>query len=78
MSVYLTTEELSMRIKYDQRYIREQLKDKVLKRGTHYIQPFGRRKILYIWNEIEKILSVPQAEEEHNLMDGIKLRRRKN
>jgi hypothetical protein len=78
MSVYLTTEELSMKIKYDQRYIREELKDKVLKKGTHYIQPFGRRKILYIWNEIEKILNIPLAEEDHNLMDRIKLRRRRN
>jgi hypothetical protein len=76
MSVYLTTDELSMRIKYDVRYIREHLKDKVFKKGTHYIQPFGRRKILFIWNEIEKIMSVPVKED--NPMDKVKLRRRKN
>lgn len=50
---YLTTEELSQRIKYDQRTIRERLKDSVLLEGTHYIRPFGGRKILYIWEQIE-------------------------
>lgn len=72
---YLTTAELSMRIKYDQRYIREQLKDKVFKKGTHYIQPFGRRKILFIWNEIEKIMD--SHVEEVDPMEHIKLRGRK-
>lgn len=51
---YLTTEELSERIKYDPRTIRQRLKDSVLLEGTHYIRPFGGRKILYIWEVIEK------------------------
>jgi len=50
---YLTTEELSQRIKYDPRYVREQLKDSVFLEGIHYIRPFGRRKILFIWEAIE-------------------------
>ena len=50
---YLTTEELAARIKYDCRTIRERLKDSVLLEGTHYIRPFGGRKILYIWETIE-------------------------
>ena len=50
---YLTTDELSERIKYDPRTIRERLKDSVLLEGTHYIRPFGGRKILYIWEQIE-------------------------
>jgi len=50
---YLTTEELANRIKYDPRTIRERLKDAVLIEGTHYIRPFGGRKILYIWERIE-------------------------
>ena len=54
MSVtYLTTNELSSRIKYDPRTIREQMKDSVLLEGVHYIRPFGGRKILYIWEKIE-------------------------
>lgn len=50
---YLTTEELSERIKYDSRTIRQRLKDSVLLEGKHYIRPFGGRKILYIWEHIE-------------------------
>lgn len=51
-SELLTTEELSRRIKYDVRTIRERLKDSVLLEGVHYIRPFGGRKILYVWDAI--------------------------
>lgn len=51
---YLTTAELSDRIKYDVRTIRERLKDSVLLEGRHYFRPFGGRKILYIWEVIEE------------------------
>lgn len=53
-TTYLTTRELSVRIKYDERTIRDRLKDSVLIEGVHYIRPFGGRKILYIWEVIEK------------------------
>jgi hypothetical protein len=53
MSTYLTTEELSSRIKYDTRTIRNCLKDSVLFEGVHYIRPFGGRKILFIWEQVE-------------------------
>lgn len=53
---YLTTRELSERIKYDERYIREILKDKVLLKGRHYIKPFGGRKILYLWGEVKDVM----------------------
>jgi hypothetical protein len=53
-NTYLTTEELSTRIKYDPRTIRDQLKDSVLLEGRHYIRPFGGRKILYIWENVEE------------------------
>lgn len=52
----LTTEELSARIKYDVRTIRERLKDSVLLEGVHYIRPFGGRKILYVWDRIAEDL----------------------
>ena len=60
---YLTTDELSARIKYDARTIRERLKDSVLLEGVHYIRPFGGRKILYIWEKIETDMggAAPQA-----------------
>lgn len=51
---YLTTEELAEKIKYDPRTIRERLKDSVLLEGVHYIRPFGGRKILYLWEAIER------------------------
>ncbi|MGR5419929.1 hypothetical protein [Vibrio sp. PNB22_4_1] len=51
---YLTTAELSARIKYEERVIREQLKDAVLFEGIHYIRPFGGRKILFIWERVEE------------------------
>jgi len=54
---YLTTDELSARIKYDPRTIRERLKDSVLLEGRHYLRPFGGRKILYIWESIEEDMS---------------------
>lgn len=67
---YLTTEELSERIKYDPRTIRNQLKDSVLIEGIHYFRPFQGRKILYIWERVEELmlqgakessLSIPMA-----------------
>ncbi|MBM94546.1 MAG: hypothetical protein CMI09_01675 [Oceanospirillaceae bacterium] len=68
-NTYLTTEELSARIKYDARTIRNCLKDSVLLEGRHYIRPFGGRKILYIWEVIEgdmlkaskEALAIPMA-----------------
>jgi hypothetical protein len=52
--IYLTTEELAQRIKYDCRTIRDRLKDSVLIEGKHYFRPFGGRKILYVWSAIER------------------------
>ena len=54
MSTYLTTDELSQRIRYTPATIRNQLKDNVLLEGTHYFRPFGGRKILFVWEAIER------------------------
>jgi hypothetical protein len=51
---YMTTEELANRLRYDARYIRSALKDAVFIEGIHYIRPFGRRRVLYIWESIER------------------------
>lgn len=51
---YLTTEELASRIKYDVRTIRTRLKDSVLLEGVHYIRPFGGRKLLFLWEVIQR------------------------
>ena len=53
-ATYLTTEQLASRIHYDARTIRDRLKDSVLLEGIHYIRPFGGRKLLFIWETIEK------------------------
>lgn len=55
---YLTTDELAKHIKYDTRTIRDRLKDSVLIEGIHYIRPFGGRKILYIWEHIERDMGI--------------------
>ncbi|HRQ56428.1 MAG TPA: hypothetical protein PLN31_03360 [Azoarcus taiwanensis] len=62
---YLTTDELSGLIKYDPRTIRERLKDSVLLEGTHYIRPFGGRKILYIWEHIERDMGLTSGESSY-------------
>ena len=56
---YLTTQELSERIKYNPRTIRTRLKDSVLIENIHYIRPFGGRKILYVWERIEEDMCKP-------------------
>lgn len=72
---YLTTEELAARIKYDSRTIRNQLKDSIFIEGKHYIRPFGRRKILYIWEVVEAemlkrsigkdAMAIPMGDQSH-------------
>lgn len=53
-ATYLTTDELASRIHYDARTIRTRLKDAVLLEGVHYIRPFGGRKLLFIWEAIQR------------------------
>ena len=66
-ATYLTTQELSDRIKYDVRTIRERMMDSVLIECRHYFRPFGGRKILFIWEAIEEdmhkvsVVAVPMA-----------------
>lgn len=60
---YLTTDELSSRIKYDVRTIRERLKDSVLIEGVHYLRPFGGRKILFVWEAIERDMKVASVQQ---------------
>ena len=69
-SELLTTEELSKRLKYDVRTIRERLNDSVLLEGVHYFRPFGGRKILYIWQNIQRdMMSTPRT--KASVMAGI-------
>lgn len=58
---YLTTDQLAERIHYDARTIRTRLKDAVLLEGVHYIRPFGGRKLLFIWETIQRDISQASA-----------------
>ena len=64
---YLTTKELSERIHYNERTIRNQLKDSVLLEGVHYIRPFGGRKILFVWESIEEDMTKTSFGSLHSL-----------
>ena len=61
-STYLTTDELAARIRYTPTTIRNQLKDSVLIEGTHYFRPFGGRKILYVWETIERDMQLGSSD----------------
>lgn len=58
---YLTTDQLAERIHYDSRTIRTRLKDVVLLEGVHYIRPFGGRKLLFIWEAIQRDIGVASS-----------------
>lgn len=46
----LTADELAERIKFSAAYINHGLKNTVFLEGTHYIRPFGGRKVFYeLW-----------------------------
>jgi len=68
-NTYLTTEELSQRIKFEPRTITSRLKDSVFLEGIHYIRPFGGRKILFLWEKIEETMLNGQSVDD--LMAGI-------
>ena len=53
---YITTEQLAERIQYHPRTIRHELIDTYLLEGKHYVRAFGRRKFLFIWEEVEKTM----------------------
>ncbi|MBP6006473.1 MAG: hypothetical protein KA740_02140, partial [Rhodoferax sp.] len=57
---YLTTDELSAKIKYDSRTIRDRLKDSVLLEGRHYIRPFGGRKVSAQPTHLERTTLISQ------------------
>ena len=64
---YITTKELAERIHYNERTIRNQLKDSVLIEGIHYIRPFGGRKILYVRQRIEEDMTKTTLGSLHSL-----------
>ncbi len=60
---FMTTAELAEKLHYNARYITNNLVDSVLIEGVHYFRPFGRRKILFIWEAIENdMFSAPRID----------------
>jgi len=55
MEEYLTTEELSHRIKMAPGTIRNLVWKKELKRNVHYLKPTSR-KLLFVWTEVQQWL----------------------
>jgi hypothetical protein len=54
-------------MRYNERTIRNQLKDSVLLEGVHYIRPFGGRKILFVWERIEEDMTKTSFGSLHSL-----------
>lgn len=52
---YITTKELAERIHYNERTIRNQLKDSVLIEGIHYIRPLVDAKFYMYGRVLKKI-----------------------
>lgn len=71
-ATYLTTDQLSDRIHYDSRTIRTRLKDAVLLEGVHYIRPFGGRKLLFIWESIQRDIGKFSADKAPGGADGVR------
>jgi len=65
MEKYLTTAELSTRIKMAPGTIRNLVWKKELKENTHYVKP-TKGKLLFVWSEIEAWLyGKPAKRSEH-------------
>ena len=62
-ATYLTTEQLSELIHYDARTIRTRLKDAVLLEVIYYICLFGGRKLLFIWEAIQRDIGTASAQQ---------------
>ena len=61
---YLTVEQLSEKIHYAPRYIRERLLKTVFRERVHFFYPFGGRRILFIREAIERDMMVLKAPDE--------------
>ncbi|WP_019589425.1 MULTISPECIES: hypothetical protein [unclassified Thioalkalivibrio] len=51
---YLSSAELAEKLHLNPRYVNNVLRHECLSEGRHYVRPFGRRKVLYIWETIEE------------------------
>ncbi len=52
----LTADQLSKRVPYCVRHIREYLKDRIFIEGYHYVRTPGGRRLFFVWERIESDL----------------------
>jgi len=58
---YLTTAELSQKIKHAKQTLYNGIHERIFQQGVHFIKP-SRKKILWIWPEMENWLQQRSAE----------------
>lgn len=56
MQTFMTAKQLGKVMNYTPRHINDYLKDRVFFEGDHYLRLPGSRRILYIWENIERDL----------------------
>jgi hypothetical protein len=58
---YLTPADLSEKIPYSTRHIRDDMKDRIFIEGYHYVRAPGGRRILFIWERVEEALGITET-----------------
>ena len=53
---YITPDDLAQRLNYKRETIMRTKLDTVLLESVHYVRPFGGKRVLFIWENIEKDL----------------------
>lgn len=69
MEEYLTTDELSQRIKMKPGTIRNLVSNGTLILNVHYVKPTPK-KILYVWSAVEQWLYNPGGRKNRNAVPG--------
>ena len=67
---YLTVDELATRMKFNPRYINNVLRPRYFAEGRHYVRPFGARKVLYLWENIEQEMFCDEEDEGIPMANG--------
>jgi len=68
IKTYMTAAQLAEVIPYHKKYINDSLKDTYLFEGVHYIRPFGGKRVLYIWEEVEKTIFTTSIENSSDVI----------
>ena len=71
MEEYLTTDELSKRIKMAPGTIRNLVWKQEFKKNTHYLKP-TQRKLLFIWSQVEEWLYRNSSQYHHKTNKQVK------